>query len=62
MKARIIETGRIVNVCKDDFNNDGITIYREIGSSREWLEFELDFDVCCITKFVKSILRFILCI
>lgn len=62
MKARIISTGRIVKVCKDGFDNDGITIYREIGSSREWLEFELDFDVISITKVVKDIVKSILCI
>ena len=61
MKARIRATGRIVNVCKDGFDYDGITIYREIGSSREWLEFELDFDVISISKIVKGVFKFILC-
>lgn len=50
MEARIITTGRIVNVEYVGFDNDGYSIYRNVDTGREYNEVELDFDVPSLCK------------
>ena len=53
MKAKIIETGKIIKVKYIGFDNDGYDRYRDINTNKEYHEIELDFDIYTISKFLK---------
>lgn len=57
MKARIIITGRVVNVEYVGFDNDGYSIYRNVDTGREYNEIELDFNVPSIGQQLGQCLR-----
>lgn len=42
--ARVIVSGRTVNVEYIGFDNDGYSIYKEPATGREYHEIELDFN------------------
>lgn len=42
MKARIIRSGRVIDVEYIGFDMDGYDVYRETSTGIEWHEIELD--------------------
>ena len=61
MKAKIIETGRIIKVEYIGFDQTGCSMYRENRTGNVFYDIELDFDVYTIGKFLKDTLRYMLC-
>lgn len=43
MKARIIKSGRVIDVEYVGFDMDGYDIYEEMSTGIEWHEIELEF-------------------
>lgn len=57
-KAQVITSRRIIKVEYVGFDHDGYSIYKEIGTGREYHEIELDFDYASNSNIVVNILNF----